>query len=88
MNDIVVRRLFSAGLALEAVAGLMGDHRAAGKVQKAISELDLAVRDLRDMVFDRQSAEEKTLGRRASGTVVAATGQHLPPQGSRSHTGR
>jgi hypothetical protein len=40
MNDIVVRRLFSAGLALEAVAGLMGDHGAAGKVQEAISELD------------------------------------------------
>jgi hypothetical protein len=38
-----VRRLFFAGLALEAVAGLIGDHRAAGKVQEAISELDLAV---------------------------------------------
>lgn len=35
-----MRRLFSAGLALEAVAGLMGDHGAAGKVQEAISELD------------------------------------------------
>jgi len=52
INDIVVRRLFTAGLALEAVAALMGDHHAAGKVQEAISELDLAVRDLRDMVFD------------------------------------
>jgi len=52
MNDIVMGRLFFAGLALEAVAGLIGDHRAAGKVQEAISELDLAVRDLRDMVSD------------------------------------
>ena len=50
--DGVTGRLFSPGLALEAVAGLIGDHRAAGKVQEAISELDLAVRDLRDMVFD------------------------------------
>jgi hypothetical protein len=36
----------------------------------------------------RHSAEEKAVGRRASGTVVAAVGRQLPPQGSRSHTGR
>jgi signal transduction histidine kinase len=64
MNDIVVRRLFSAGLALEAAAGLMGDHRAAGKVQQAISELDLAVRDLRDMVFDHYRPDLPAAGRR------------------------
>jgi hypothetical protein len=33
------------------MAGLTGDHRVAGKIQEAISELDLAVRDLRGMVF-------------------------------------
>jgi len=63
MNDIVVRRLFSAGLALEAMAGLIGDHRAAGKVQEAISELDLAVRDLRDMVFDHHRPDLPADGR-------------------------
>jgi two-component system, NarL family, sensor histidine kinase DevS len=52
LSDIVVRRLFSAGLALEAALGLTGEHRAAGKVQDAISELDLAIRDIRDVVFD------------------------------------
>lgn len=40
LNDIVLRRLFSAGLALEAALGLMGEHRAAGRIQHAISELD------------------------------------------------
>jgi two-component system sensor histidine kinase DevS len=64
VNDIVMARLFSAGLALEAVAGLMGDHRAAGKVQEAIGELDLAVRDLRDMVFDHHRPDPPTAGRR------------------------
>lgn len=63
MNDIVVRRLFSAGLALEAVVGLMGDHRAAGTVQEAISELDLAVRDLRDTVFDHHQPDLPAAGR-------------------------
>ena len=51
LNDIVAHRLFSAGLALEAALGLIGEHRAAGRIQHAVSELDLAIRDIRDMVF-------------------------------------
>ncbi len=64
MHDTVAGRLFSAGLALEAVAGLIGDHSAAGQVQQAISELDVAVRDLRDMVFDHHRPDLPTAGRR------------------------
>ena len=64
MHDTVAGRLFSAGMALEAVAGLIGDHRAAGKVQEVISELDLAVRDLRDLVFDHHRPDLPTAGRR------------------------
>ncbi len=52
LNDIVVRRLFSAGLDLEVVLGLIGEHCAAGRVQRAVRELDLAIRDIRDVVFD------------------------------------
>jgi Histidine kinase len=51
MHDLVVHRLFSAGLALEMALGLMGDHPGAGKVQDAVDELDLAIRDVRDAVF-------------------------------------
>ena len=52
MNDLVVRRLFAAGLALETAVGLMGGHPGAGKIQEAIGELDLAIRDVRNVVFD------------------------------------
>ena len=52
MNDFVVRRLFAAGLALETALGLIGDHPGAGKVHEAIGELDLAIRDVRNVVFD------------------------------------
>jgi hypothetical protein len=44
MTDLVVRRLFSAGLALEMALGLMGDHPGAVKVQDAVGDLDLAIR--------------------------------------------
>jgi hypothetical protein len=52
MNDIVVSRLFAAGLSLETALPLMGDHPAAGRIQEAIGELDLAIRDFRDVLFD------------------------------------
>ena len=52
MTDLVVRRLFSAGLTLEMALGLMGDHPGAGKVRDAAGELDLAIRDIRNVVFD------------------------------------
>jgi len=52
MNDIVVQRLFWAGLALKTALGLMGGHPGAGKVQEAVGELDLAIRDVRNVVFD------------------------------------
>ena len=52
LNDIVVHRLFSAGLALEMAIGLIGDHPGAGKVHHALAELDLAIRDIRNVLFD------------------------------------
>jgi hypothetical protein len=52
-NDIVVRRLFTAGLNLEGVLAALGQHAASGNVRAAIGELDLAIRDLRDLLFDR-----------------------------------
>ena len=55
LNDIVVHRLFSAGLDLEAALEQTGEHRAAAGIQHAISELDLAIRDIRDVVFDSRS---------------------------------
>jgi signal transduction histidine kinase len=57
MNDLVVHRLFAAGLALETALGLMGGHPGAWKVQEAIGELDLAIRDVRNVVFDHQQPD-------------------------------
>jgi hypothetical protein len=54
LNDTVVHRIFSAGLDLAAALGLIGEHRAAGRIEHAVSELDLAISDIRDLVFDHQ----------------------------------
>jgi signal transduction histidine kinase len=62
MNDIVVQRLFSAGLALETALGLMGDHPGAAKVQEAVGYLDLAIRDFRSVLFDRHQPDSPSAG--------------------------
>ena len=57
MNHLVVYRLFAAGLALETALELIGDHSGAGKVHEAIGELDLAIRDVRNVVFDHRQSD-------------------------------
>jgi signal transduction histidine kinase len=53
MNDVVVHRIFTAGLDLQAALGLIGDHRGASKIHHALDELDQVIKDIRDTVFDR-----------------------------------
>jgi hypothetical protein len=53
VNDVVVGRIFAAGLDLQAVLGLIGDHRGTIQIRRAIDELDQAIHDIRDAVFDR-----------------------------------
>ncbi len=53
LNDVVINRIFSAGLALETALGLLDGHRGpAGKIREALGELELAIRDVRNVVFD------------------------------------
>ena len=62
MNDLVVHRLFAAGLALETALGLIGGHPGAGKVHEAIGELDLAIREVRNVVFDHRQPDRLSGG--------------------------
>ncbi len=57
VNDVVVRRIFAAGLDLQAALGLLGNDRGASKIYHAIDELDQAIRDIRDIIFDRRPAD-------------------------------
>jgi hypothetical protein len=57
LNDVVVRRLFTAGLDLQAALGIMGDHPASGKICHAVDELDQAIRDIRHTILDHLAGE-------------------------------
>jgi signal transduction histidine kinase len=64
LNDIVIHRVFSAGLALETALGLLDSRRsAAAKIQDALGELDLAIRDVRNVLFDHHQLDPRPAGR-------------------------
>jgi Histidine kinase len=62
LNDVVVRRLRTAGHDLQAALGLMGDHPASGKIRHAADEMDQAIRDIRDTIFDHPAGERPPAG--------------------------
>jgi hypothetical protein len=57
LNDVVVHRLFTAGIDLQAALGLMGDHPASGKICHAVDELDQAIRDIRGATSGHLAAD-------------------------------
>ena len=68
LDDVVVRRLLTAGQDLRAALGLMGNHPASGKVRHAVDEMDQAIRDIRDTIFDHPSGERPPLDTSTSTT--------------------
>jgi signal transduction histidine kinase len=59
INNVVIRRIFAAGLDLQAALAMIGDHRGAGKISHAIDELDQAIRDIRNTIFGHDSGEPR-----------------------------
>jgi hypothetical protein len=68
LNDVVVRRLLTAGQDLRAALGLMGNHPASGKVRHVVDEMDRAIQDIQDTIFDRPAGEQPSLGSSTSTT--------------------
>src|SRR5579859_3443240 len=58
LNDVVVRRLLTAGQDLQAALGLMGNHPASGPVRHAVDEMNQAIGDIRDTIFDHPAGEQ------------------------------
>ena len=78
LNDIVIHRIFSAGLALETALGLLDSRRsAAAKIQDALGELDLAIRDVRNVLFDHHQPDPRLAGRQPR--IGSGAARHAAP---------
>jgi hypothetical protein len=58
LNDIVIRRIFAAGLDLQAALLLIGNHCAGSRIHDAVGQLDQAIIDIRDTVFGLGDARQ------------------------------
>ena len=63
LTDVVIHRIFAAGLDLQAALGLIGDHSGSGKICHAIDELDHAIKDIREIIYDRSPGEPRPFPR-------------------------
>ena len=85
LHDLVIQRVFAAGLALQSVLPRVGEAEARRRIQGVIGQLDGTVRDIRTTIFDLQttdSAEQRDSTRRRVLDVVTETaGESLAAHG-------
>ena len=83
LHDLVIQRVFAAGLALQSVLPRVGDAEARRRVQGVVQQLDDTVRDIRTTIFDLHTAEDAdghtSLRRRVLDIVTETAGDLLQP---------
>ncbi len=57
LHDVVIQRIFAAGLSLESLRGHISPASASDKIQAAVDQLDYAMRELRSTIFGLSSFE-------------------------------
>ena len=55
LNDLVIRRIFAAGLTLQSTAASAGDPELALRIRTAVDELDGVISDIRTTIFDLET---------------------------------
>jgi signal transduction histidine kinase len=83
LHDLVIQRVFAAGLALQAVLPRVSDIEARRRVQNVIEQLDGTVRDIRTTIFDLHTTDSGehggSLRRRVLDVVMEESGDALQP---------
>jgi signal transduction histidine kinase len=54
LHDVVIQRLFATGLQLQGVSMLVADSEVAQRLERAVSDLDLTIKDIRGTIFELQ----------------------------------
>jgi PAS domain S-box-containing protein len=52
LHDMVIQRIFGAGMALQGIAGLVTLPKAVTRIESVIGELDITIRELRMAIFE------------------------------------
>lgn len=83
LHDLVIQRVFAAGLSLQSVLPRLSDAEARRRIDEVIGQLDATVRDIRTTIFDLHTSEEsgqgRSLRRRVLDIVTETAGCALSP---------
>ncbi len=73
LHDLVIQRLFGAGLRLQGALSLIDSQPAASRVASTIDDLDTTIKEIREAIFALESAPGTSLRARVLETVADAT---------------
>jgi len=76
MHDIVIQRLFAAGMGLQAVVGSITDAHVEQRVSDTVDELDRTIADLRVAIFDLTNVSASTVAEQIE-EVIEHAAVHL-----------
>jgi signal transduction histidine kinase len=83
LHDLVIQRVFAAGLALQSVLPRVGDADVRRRVQGVVRQLDDTVRDIRTTIFDLHTIDAEqhpeSLRRRVLDIVNESAGEAVQP---------
>jgi len=72
LHDLVIQRLFGAGLRLQGALGLIDSRLAAARVASTVDDLDVTIREIREAIFALESVPGTGLRARAQEVVADA----------------
>ncbi|WP_029432347.1 GAF domain-containing sensor histidine kinase [Blastococcus sp. URHD0036] len=83
LHDLVIQRVFAAGLSLQSVLPRVADAQAQGRIRDVVHQLDETVRDIRTTIFDLHTSEAEdasaSLRRRILDIVTETAGDAMAP---------
>lgn len=61
LHDVVIQRLFATGLQLQGISMLAGASDVAERLEQAVADLDLTIKDIRGTIFELQNRRPSSL---------------------------
>jgi signal transduction histidine kinase len=73
LHDTVIQQLFAAGMGLQAVAGQIPNEGVRGSILESVDQIDTAIKQLRQTIFDLHVAPEPVAGDRITELIDRKT---------------
>ena len=69
LHDLVIQRLFATGLQLQGARRLVADGDVRDRLDAAVADLDVTIRDIRSTIFELQRSHDESLRADVRGVV-------------------